>query len=107
MQLGLAAIAGLLVSAAPLAMATAFAMRPNERRLALMRPLTLAGIFAAVANTCLGFANSFVGFSRAAPNILPGVYYANFAETMVVPFVSFVLLSLAWLCVALGMRRQP
>jgi len=28
------------------------------------------------------------------------------AETTIVPFLSFVLLSLAWLCVTLGMKRQ-
>ena len=105
-QLGLAAIAGLLVSAAPLALAIAFAFRPSERRLALMRPLTLAGIFAAVANTSLGYTNTFVGLQRSA-TIEPGRFYAMLAESTVVPFMSFVCLSLAWLCVALGMRRQP
>jgi hypothetical protein len=105
-NLGLAAIAGLLVSATPFVVGIAFALRPNERWLALMRPLTLAGIFAAVANTCLGFANTFVGLERLGPSSAPGRFYAMLAETSVVPFVSFVSLSVAWLCVALGMRRQ-
>jgi len=96
----------LFVSAAPLALAIAFAFRPSERRLALMRPLTLSGIFAAVANTCLGYANTFVALQRSA-TVEPGHFYAMLAESTIVPFVSFVFLSLAWLCVALGMRRQP
>jgi hypothetical protein len=90
-----------------LALAMAFALRPNERWLALMRPLTMAGIFAAVANTALGFANTFVGLSRRGGDVQLGHYYAMLAESTVVPFVSFVLLSLAWLCIALGMRRGP
>jgi len=105
-QLGLAALAGLLVTAAPLALAIAFAFRPNERWLALMRPLTLAGLFAAIANTSLGFANTFVALERRAPDVTTNHYYAMLAESTVVPFVSFVCLSLAWLCIALGMRRQ-
>jgi hypothetical protein len=104
-RLGLAAIAGILVTAAPLLLAIAFAFRPNERQLGLMRPLTLAGIFAATANTALGLANTFVGLSRRG-DIQPGHYYAMLAETTIVPFLSFVLLSLAWLCVTLGMKRQ-
>jgi len=105
-QLGLAAVAGLFVSALPLLLGIAFAVRPNERWLALMRPLTLGGIFAAVANTFLGFANSFVTLSRLAPETPMGQFYAMLAETTVVPFLSFVFLSTAWLCVTLGMRRQ-
>ena len=105
-NLGPAAIAGLFVTAAPLALAIAFAFRPKERWLALMRPLTLAGIFAGIANTFLGFANTFVYLSRRATEVEPGHYYAMLADSTVVPFLSFVLLSLAWLCITLGMRRQ-
>ena len=103
-RLGLAAIVGILVTAAPLLLAIAFAFRPNERQLGLMRPLTLAGIFATTANTALALANTFVALSRR-PDVQPGHYYAMLAETTVVPFLSCVLLSTAWLCVGLGMRR--
>jgi hypothetical protein len=105
-QLGLSAFAGLLVSAAPLALGIVFAFRPNERWLAFMRPLTLAAIFAAVGNTFLGFANTFRTLARLAPANPPGHYYAMLSEVMVVSFLSFVCLSLAWLCITLGMRRQ-
>jgi len=105
-QLGLAAIAGLVVTAVPLLVGIAFAVRPHERWLSLMRPLTLAAIFAAIANTFLGLANSFIALSRVAPVDPVGQRWAMLAETSVVPFVSFVFLSTAWLCVAIGMRRQ-
>ena len=105
-NLGLAAVAGLAVTAVPLLVGIAFAIRPNDKWLSLMRPLTLAGIFAAIANTFLGLANTFIGLARAAPADPVGQRMASMAETSVVPFVSFVFLSTAWLCVAIGMRRQ-
>jgi len=75
--------------------------------LALMRPLTLAGIFAAVANLFVGLANTFIGLSRVPATEPVGQRIAvMLAETSVVPFISFVFLSTAWLCVAIGMRRQ-
>ena len=62
---GLAGLFGLFVSALPMFLGIAFAIRPNERRLALMRPVTLAGIFAAIANTFLGITNALVFVARA------------------------------------------
>jgi hypothetical protein len=107
-QLGLAALAGLVVTAAPMLLGTAFAVRPSERSLSLMRPLTLAGIFAAVANLFVALANTFIGLARVPPTEPVGQRLAvMLAETSVVPFISFVFLSTAWLCVAIGMRRQP
>ena len=103
--LGIAAFAGLAITAVPMMLAIAYAIRPNERWLGLMRPLTLAGIFAAIANTFLGLANTFRGMARVAP-AEPPQFFASMAETSVVPFLSFVLLSTAWLCVAIGMRRR-
>jgi hypothetical protein len=49
---------GLLVSISPMVMGVVYAVRPSERRLALMRPLSLAGIFAALCNLLVGLANA-------------------------------------------------
>jgi len=106
-QLALAGFAGLFVTAIPMVFGIAFAVRPGERLLALMRPLTLAAIFAAVAQGFLGLANMFQGLANIKPGDAPGVQFVMMAEVSVVPFLSFVLLSVAWLCVAIGMRRQP
>jgi hypothetical protein len=71
-----------------------------------MRPLTLAGMFATMANLFLGVTNSLVWASRRAvatpmdPQLLHGL-----AEVAVVGFLSFVFLSVGWLGVAAGMRR--
>jgi hypothetical protein len=105
-NLALAGLFGLLVTAAPMLLGIAFAARPNERWLALMRPMTLAGIFAATANVFLGVTNSLVGASRAASpldqRMLPGL-----AEVAALGFLSFAFLTVGWLAVAAGMRRMP
>ena len=49
---GIVAILGMVVSLMPLGVAVAYMIRPSERRLGLMRPLSLAAIFAAL-NTFL------------------------------------------------------
>jgi hypothetical protein len=54
----------LIVSLAPLVAGIVYAIRPNERRLALMRPLSLAGIFAAVSSLLLGMANALEAIAK-------------------------------------------
>src|SRR6478735_7109587 len=104
--LGIAAIFGLAITAIPLIVAILFAARPSASRLELMRPVSLAAIFAAVAGLFLGIANSLVGINRHAdaPNLAAYATQA-FAESAIPAFVSFALLAGAWLVVAIGMRR--
>ena len=51
------ALLTLILGVVPLVMAAVYAIRPTERNLALMRPLSLAGLFAAIAGTLSGFIN--------------------------------------------------
>ena len=88
-NLGLAGLFGLFVSALPMFLGIAFAIRPNERWLALMRPVTLAGIFAAIANTFLGITNALVFVARAAPGEPLTVYrLARTPSNTVLPYVT-------------------
>ena len=103
---GIAAIAGALVCAAPMVVGAMFAFRPSEKLLALMRPLTLAAVFTAIANVSLAFANTFVYWSRRPEPVTGQLLAAQLADTTVVPFVSFGCLAVAWLFVAVGMRKQ-
>jgi hypothetical protein len=98
---------GMIVSVAPMGMGVLFAVQPNERRLALMRPLSLAGIFAAVCSLLVGVVNVLVGMERVEsfdPQSLRFVF-VNLAEGIVPTFVAFACLTVAWLCVAIGMRK--
>jgi hypothetical protein len=98
---------GLLVSASPLVMGVTFAIRPNERRLALMRPLSLAGIFAGVCSLLVGIANGLRALATLQtfdPQTLR-VAFVVFAEAVIPTFLAFACLSIAWLCVAMGMRK--
>lgn len=97
----------LLISATPMVVGIAYAIRPSEQRLALMRPLSLAGIFAGVCTLMIGLANSLRGLAslqaldaQSLRMVIPG-----FAEAVIVGFVASACLTVAWLCVAMGMRK--
>lgn len=98
---------GLLVSVAPLVVGIVYAIRPTERNLALMRPMSLAGIFAAISSLLLGMANALEAISRSAGDSAAGFKPAAsmLAEAMIPSFVGFACLTVAWLCVAAAIRR--
>lgn len=105
--MGLAAILSLLLSFAPVVMAVAYVVRPSERRLALMRPFSQVGLFAALAGTSIGLINTLVylsnrGFEPESMRI--GV--VGTAEALVAMTVGFGCQTVAWLLVAGGMGRQ-
>jgi hypothetical protein len=105
-SLSLAGLFGLLITAAPMLLGLAFAARPNERWLALMRPVSLAGIFAATANVFLGVTNSLIGASRSTvDSLVDQRLAASLAEVALVGFMSFAFLTVGWLAVAAGMRK--
>ena len=88
--------------------ALAYAIRPTEGKLMLMRPLSLAAIFASICSSSVGFATALRGAGAAGTwspegqgNMLVGL-----SESFIPPFVAFAFLAVAWLLVALGMRRQ-
>jgi len=87
--------------------AIAYAARPTEQKLTLMRPLSLASIFAAVCSFTVGVATALkhgadTGVSAEG---LTGMV-AGLSESFVPLFVAFAFLAVAWLLVALGLRRQ-
>jgi len=106
-QASLASLIALMVSMTPMIAGVMFALRPTERQLALMRPLSLAGIFAALANIFLGLANALVYLSRvAATDPAPWARASQgLAEAAVMPFIAFACLTVGWLSIAVGMRR--
>ena len=95
------------MSVATVGVALVYAIRPNEQRLALMRPLSLAAIFGGLSTFTLGITNALRGIAENQP-FTAGTWHivaVGTAESFVGLFVAFGCLTIAWLLVALGMRR--
>ena len=107
-QMGPAALVSMFMGIVPLGFGLLYAARPTEHRLALMRPLSLATIFAALHGCALGVVNSFVyvanrpDVSFMTPAVLVGI-----AESFTTLVFDFGCLMLAWICVAVGQWRRP
>jgi hypothetical protein len=101
------ALLGMLVAVGTALTAIYCAIKPDERRLALMRPLSLATIFAALATTTLGFAHVFRGISTTGDltKIAWGAVAAGAAESLIPLHVAFGCLTVAWLVLAVTMRK--
>ena len=107
-QMGPAALVSMFMGIVPLGFGILYAARPTEHRLALMRPLSLAAIFAAIHGTALGVVNAFVYVANrptvtfTTPAVLVGL-----AESLTTIVFDFGCLMLAWICVAIGLWRRP
>jgi hypothetical protein len=97
----------LMLSLVPFVTAVVYVIRPTERHLALMRPLSLAGLFASIAGGLLGFINVLrLVWTRELTAETYRVMAIGSAESLVPMLVGFASLSAAWLLVAVGMGRQ-
>jgi hypothetical protein len=105
-EAGIAALLSMFVAVFPVGAGLAYVLSPSERRLSFVRPISLAALFAGLAGLLLGFINILKSFwSTDAPvnwsNVAVGA-----AESMVPLLLAFGALTFAWLCVAVGMRRN-
>lgn len=99
----------MLIYAAPLVAGVLHAIRPNDRRLALMRPLSLAAIFASVSTLLLGIANALLYIGKTASGAAAAGQPAAatiLAEAVVPSFVGFACLTASWLAVAIAVRKS-
>jgi hypothetical protein len=96
----------MFVGVLPLSMGIVYAIWPSEHRLTLMRPLSLATVFASVAGVAVGFINSLMFVSRHDMVVSREVTIGA-AESLVTLFTGFGCLTVAWLCVAIGLWRRP
>ncbi|HVL70024.1 MAG TPA: hypothetical protein VM364_22385 [Vicinamibacterales bacterium] len=104
---GIFAKLGMLVAVAPLGVAIRYAVGPTEQRLAAMRPLSLAAIFAALSAFLVGAVNVLQGLAATAGPVGWNDVALGAAEALVPLFLAFGTLAVAWICVAVGMRRAP
>ena len=101
------ALLTLIVGCTPLVMAAVYVARPTERHLALMRPLSLAAIFAAMAGGVLGGIGVLrIIWTRDLTVESYRVMAAGAADSLVPLLVGFASLTAAWLLVAVGMGRR-
>jgi hypothetical protein len=106
---GIFALLTLAIGLIPLGMAMVYVVRPTERHLALMRPFSLAGLFASLSGGALGFLHVLREIGMT-PELSPASYgriALGASESLVPMFVGFACLSVAWLLVAIGMSRNP
>jgi hypothetical protein len=107
-QSGFFAKLSLLVGFGPPGLAIAYVLRPAERTLTILRPVSLAAIFAAICGLVAGLIAILMGVAATLPETVHvSNVYIGLSEAFVPPFVNFGLLSAAWLLVAIGMMRRP
>ncbi len=99
---------GVLLCMVPLVAGVWYAFSPSERLLALMRPLTLGAIFAAISTFFVALANGCIDISRMNPlEVHPLQVAAGFLTVRLMPVVvCFGCLAAAWFFVAIGTRRS-
>jgi hypothetical protein len=90
-------------------LAVAYVFRPTEHKLVLMRPVSLAAIFATLSGLLGGWIAVLGGIAATPDGHLSVTsLYQGIAESLTVGFVSFGLLAAAWMLVAVGgLRRYP
>jgi hypothetical protein len=106
---GIYPLVSMFLGVVPLVVGIVYAVWPNDQRLALMRPLSLATIFAALSGTGLGVLNVLrvMGMSTSETPAFSRMAATGLAESLVPIFIGFGCLTVAWLCVALGVWRRP
>lgn len=106
-QASIVALLSILVALLPLGFGVSYAIRPSEQRLALMRPISLASIFAGLTGSISGAINVLRAIWIADTAADPKILAVGAGESLVPMLVSFGALTIAWLCAAVGLRRHP
>jgi hypothetical protein len=104
--LGPMAFLSACVGVLPLVMGVVYALWPTEQRLTVVRTSSLATVFATVSSTVLGGVYGLHFIARREPGGLTPPVAAGFADSLVPLFVGFGCLTVAWLCVTIGIWRR-
>jgi hypothetical protein len=106
-ELSLFAKLTMAVAIAAFGLAVSHVFRPTAQKLTLMRPVSLAAIFATVSGLLGGWIVVLAGIAATPDGHLPpSSVYRGVAESLTVGFVCFGFLAAAWLLVAVGMLRR-
>ena len=104
--LGPMALLSTCVGVLPLAGGVVYAVWPTEQRLTLVRTSSLATVFATVSSAGLGVVYGLHFIARREPGSLTPAVAVGFADSLVPLFVGFGCLTVAWLCVTIGLWRR-
>jgi len=95
------------VAFATFGLAVSYAFRPTVLKLTVMRPVSLATIFAII---CALFAGWIAVLQRTAAtpdgHLPVSALSQGISETLITGFVCFGLLAAAWLVIGMGMLRR-
>ena len=105
-EVSIVGLVSLFLSTLPLFAGIYYLLKPNEQRLALMRPVSLAGLFAALMGMVLGFINVLRYYAINETPLDMRIVALGTAESLVPLFLGFGCLTISWLCVAAGFRRS-
>ena len=106
-QLGVFAKLTMAVAIVAFALAVAYLFRPTEQKLVLMRPVSLAAIFATISGLIGGWIVLLQGLPATPDGHIPVASLSQgLSESLTVGFVSFGLLAAAWMLVAVGLLRR-
>ncbi len=83
-----------------------YAVKPTESKLALMRPFSLAAIFSALASAAAGSATVLRGLAASGPSPRMPDVLMGWSEVLVPIYVAFSFLGVAWLILAIGLKRS-
>jgi len=90
--------------------AASYLFKPTEQKLVLMRPMSLAAIFATISGLLGGWIAVLAGIAATPDGHLTpeGVVDVDrgIAASLTLGFVCFALLAAAWLLVAVGVWRR-
>ena len=105
-QMGLVAKLSVFLATVPAFFGAAYAFRPTETRLAVVRPVSLAAMFGALGGMLAGIMNVLHGAHHTNAPINSGDALLGVSESLVPLFVACGSLTLCWLFVAVGIRRK-
>jgi hypothetical protein len=97
----------MVVAVAAFGLAVAYVLRPTVQKLALMRPVSLAVIFATVTGVLGGWIEILTGIAATASGQVPNAaLWLGIATSLITGFVCFGFLAAAWVLIAVGMLRR-
>ena len=98
----------LLFSLITLSLAISFVIRPAEKKLLILKPMSKATLYSIMAAVAGGVGAAALNASAAPipgqPELISRVV-VGLAESMVPAVLGYALLSLSWMLVSVGLRR--